>query len=130
MCLKSWLNFLFTVDAVKKGKVKEEVVRERVKPLFYTRMRLGQFDPPDDNPYSKLNNSIVESPEHRALALEAAQKSFVLLKNKNILPLKQGAYTKVAVSLNKEHFDLIIGFIKSDFPRKAKAARIGVDIPA
>lgn len=98
------------VDAVKQGKLKEEVVRERVKPLFYTRMRLGQFDPPEDNPYSKLDNSIVESSEHQALAVEAAQKSFVLLKNNNILPLKQGDYTKVAViGPYADNYNLLFG---------------------
>ncbi|KAK0057266.1 beta-D-xylosidase 2 isoform X2, partial [Biomphalaria pfeifferi] len=32
-------------DAVNQGKLTEEIVRESVKPLFYTRMRLGGFDP-------------------------------------------------------------------------------------
>jgi beta-glucosidase len=86
------------VEAVKQGKLTEDVVRERVKPLFYTRMRLGQFDPPANNPYAQLNNSVVETPEHIALALEAAMKSFVLLKNQNnTLPLKKEAYSTVGI---------------------------------
>ncbi|KAK7108525.1 hypothetical protein V1264_016258 [Littorina saxatilis] len=59
-----------------------------VKPLFYTRMRLGEFDPPEMNPYTKLGFNDVLTPDHKALALEAAMKSFVLLKNDGILPLK------------------------------------------
>lgn len=51
-------------------------------------MRLGEFDPPDMNPYSALDLSSVQSQEHRDLAVEAAIKSFVLLKNlKHTLPL-------------------------------------------
>ncbi|KAI8783286.1 beta-D-xylosidase 2 isoform X1 [Biomphalaria glabrata] len=90
--------YLSLVDAVNQGKLTEEIVRESVKPLFYTRMRLGEFDPPDNNPFAKLDSSVAESPEHQALALEAAMKSFVLLKNRNnFLPLKPGTFKNVAV---------------------------------
>lgn len=66
-----------------------QMLRDRVRPLFYTRMRLGEFDPPAMNPYSTLNLSAVQSPEHRNLSLEAAVKSFVLLKNaRGMLPLR------------------------------------------
>ena len=56
------------------------MVRDRVKPLFYTRMRLGEFDPPEMNPYSSVNLSVIQSEEHRNLSLMAAAKSLVLLK--------------------------------------------------
>ncbi|NXX09966.1 XYL2 arabinofuranosidase, partial [Larus smithsonianus] len=66
-----------------------QMLRDRVRPLFYTRMRLGEFDPPAMNPYSALDLSVVQSPEHRNLSLEAAVKSFVLLKNvRGTLPLR------------------------------------------
>lgn len=71
------------------GSVSVQMLRDRVRPLFYTRMRLGEFDPPDMNPYSSLDLSVVQSPEHRNLSLEAAVKSFVLLKNvRGTLPLR------------------------------------------
>ncbi|KAH9492162.1 Beta-D-xylosidase 1 [Bulinus truncatus] len=90
--------YLSIVNAVKQGKLTEETVRESVKPLFYTRMRLGEFDPPDNNPYAQLDSSVAESPDHQSLALKAAMKSFVLLKNRNkMLPLQPGAYKNVAV---------------------------------
>lgn len=75
------------LEALEQGKVTEATIRERVTPLFYTRMRLGEFDPPEMNPYSALSNKDVETPAHEDLALEAAMKSFVLLKNNGILPL-------------------------------------------
>ena len=56
---------------------------------MYTRLRLGEFDPPELNPYTKIPMSVVQSKEHRALAIKAAVMSFVLLKNdNNTLPLK------------------------------------------
>ena len=49
------------------------------------------------NPYSSINMSVVQSAEHRALAVKAAQMSFTLLKNDgNALPLK-GTVPKLAV---------------------------------
>lgn len=72
--------FMKIGDAVNSGKLEESVVRNRVKPLFYTRMRLGEFDPPEMNPYSSVNLSIIQSEEHRKLSLTAATKSLVLLK--------------------------------------------------
>ncbi|XP_067674661.1 uncharacterized protein [Haliotis asinina] len=86
------------IQAIKQGKLSEDVVRERVKPLFYTRMRLGEFDPPEMNPFAQLNLSVIESRGHRALAVEAALKSFVLLKNEDdFLPLKRKYNTLAAV---------------------------------
>nr|KAG5696802.1 hypothetical protein BaRGS_012825 [Batillaria attramentaria] len=90
--------FMHIVDAVKANLTTEATVRERAKPLFYTRMRLGEFDPPDMNPYSKLDVSLIQSPAHQSLSLEAAVKSVVLLKNKDgFLPLDDNKYKRVAV---------------------------------
>jgi len=70
---------------------------ESQKPIFYARMRLGDFDPVEMNPYSKIDMSIVLSPEHRELAVQAASMSFVLLKNVNgYLPIKKH-YKRIAV---------------------------------
>ncbi|XP_052810011.1 uncharacterized protein LOC128238290 isoform X2 [Mya arenaria] len=82
--------FFTMIDAIKQGKLSETLVRERVKPLFYTRMRLGEFDPPEMNPYLRYNLSLVQSDEHRALAVKAAMQTIVLLKNSNgLLPIKK-----------------------------------------
>ncbi|KAL3881457.1 hypothetical protein ACJMK2_027899 [Sinanodonta woodiana] len=107
----SWNNsqpvYLSIVDAVKQGKLSEDIVMERVKPLFYTRMRLGEFDPPEMNPYTQYNLSYIQSLEHRQLAVNAAMKSFVLLKNlDNLLPLKKSfKYIAVRDELESEDRD-------------------------
>lgn len=85
------------VDALKAGKLDKEEVLKSVSPLFYTRMRLGEFDPLERNPYNFLDLSVIQSEEHRAISLKAAMKSFVLLKNKDgFLPIK-GTYNKISV---------------------------------
>ncbi|XP_078703431.1 uncharacterized protein LOC144928628 [Branchiostoma floridae x Branchiostoma belcheri] len=84
--------------AVTSGLISNQTLTERVKPLFYTRMRLGEFDPPQMNPYSKLSvTDVVQSADHRELAVEVALKTFVLLKNNDsVLPLA-GKVTTLAV---------------------------------
>src|SRR5947209_11936571 len=69
------------VDAVQKGYIQEREMDESLKRLFVARFRLGMFDPPDRVPFSKLGLDEVQSPAHQKIALEAAEKSLVLLKN-------------------------------------------------
>src|SRR6218665_1059169 len=89
--------------AVAQGKLSAAVVREAVKPLFYTRMRLGLFDPPNMNPYASLDPATyVQNPEHRNLSMKSALQSIVLLKNDGFLPLPFGKmWQTIAVSLLK-----------------------------
>lgn len=97
-------------EAVNKGKLSIETVRDAVKPLFYTRMRLGLFDPESMNPFAQLDPAtVVQSAEHRQLTLETAQRSFVLLKNDNhFLPFKTGRrFGKIAVSTRRVVFLVI-----------------------
>ena len=75
----------------------EELVRNMAKPLFYTRMRTGEFDTPEMNPYAKYNLSLVQSLEHRQLAIKSAMKSYVLLKNDGLLPINK-TFKRIAVS--------------------------------
>ncbi|XP_072030528.1 uncharacterized protein [Amphiura filiformis] len=87
----SWNNSMTTtLKSVESGDLTKEEIVNLAKPLFYTRMRLGEFDPPSMNPYMKLNLSNVQSEAHRALSIEIAAKTFVLLKNDgNLLPMTE-----------------------------------------
>ena len=77
-------------QAVEQGLITEEMINERISQLYKTRFRLGMFDPAGDNPYSKIGPEVIHCEEHIALAREAAQKSIVLLKNKNnVLPISK-----------------------------------------
>src|SRR6202034_918345 len=64
--------------------------------LFTARMKLGMFDPPDMVPYSKIDESLLDSTEHRAMARKLANEAMVLLKNDGTLPLKASGI-KIAV---------------------------------
>ncbi len=74
-------------EAVRIGKINEKDIDNSLKRLFKARMMLGMFEE-DKVSYSKIPMTVVGSPEHLKLSLEAAEKSLVLLKNTGILPLK------------------------------------------
>jgi beta-glucosidase len=78
------------VRAVKQGLISEAEIDNSVRRLFTARFRLGMFDPPEMVPYTKIPIAENDSPAHRQLALQAARKSIVLLKNQNnLLPLRK-----------------------------------------
>jgi beta-glucosidase len=56
------------------------------------------FDPADQVSYARIPFSVVDSPAHRALALEVARQSLVLLKNQDdLLPLDKSGLKSIAV---------------------------------
>ncbi|MFP5206230.1 MAG: glycoside hydrolase family 3 N-terminal domain-containing protein, partial [Acidobacteriota bacterium] len=76
------------IEAVQKGYLKESDLDTALVRLFTARIKLGMFDPPSMVPYTRIDESDLDSPAHRALALKLANESMVLLKNDGTLPLK------------------------------------------
>jgi beta-glucosidase len=76
------------VEAVHENLIPELAIDQAVRRLFTARMRLGMFDPPAEVKYAQIPYAVVDSPEHRQLALRAAHEGIVLLKNDGILPLR------------------------------------------
>lgn len=83
--------------ALEEGLITEEEIDRSVTRLMITRMRLGMFDPEDQVPYTSIPFSVVDSPEHNALALDVSKKSLVLLKNDGLLPLNREKIKSIAV---------------------------------
>ena len=83
--------------AVRRGLLTESELDAGLAPLLRTWFRLGIFDTPESVPYAKIPLSENNSPAHAALALEAARKSIVLLKNDGTLPLDRAKLHRVLV---------------------------------
>ena len=98
-------------EAVKKGLVSEETIDRAVTRLVKTRIKLGMLDPPELVPLSDTPYEKNDCAKHRRLALEAAVKSMVLLKNQNdLLPLDKKAIKTIAViGPNADNKKILLG---------------------
>jgi beta-glucosidase len=94
-------------DAVAQGLVTESLLDSSLAVLLRTRFRLGMFDP--STPFDHIPASVINSPAHRALALDAARKSLVLLKNNGVLPLKDNLATYFLTGPNAAATDVLLG---------------------
>lgn len=75
-------------QAIDDGLLTEKELDKAVRHLLRMKFLTGDFDDASKNPWSNIPKSVLECDAHRALALRAAEKSIVLLKNENnILPL-------------------------------------------
>ena len=104
-------SFLYLGDAVKRGLVMEADLDRALRRLFRAQMRLGVFDPPARLPWAGYTyETIVNSPTHQQLALEAARASMVLLKNENgTLPLKTGLGRVAVIGPNADEVEVLLG---------------------
>jgi beta-glucosidase len=84
------------VEQVKKGAVPEALVDRAAGRVLSAKFRLGLFENPYVDP--AYAERITNGPAHRSLALEAAQRAIVLLKNDGpLLPLDLGRLKTIAV---------------------------------
>ncbi len=81
---------------VKNGKLSEAVIRRAAANVLRVKFECGLFD----HPYADINlmERVTNSKEHKALALKAAHKAMVLLKNdKKTLPFDPAKIKTLAV---------------------------------
>lgn len=77
-------------EAFARGLIAEEDIDDALRNSFGTRIRLGLFDGPEQNPYARLGEEDLNTQEDAQICREMAQESAVLLKNdNNFLPLDQ-----------------------------------------
>jgi beta-glucosidase len=82
--------------AYKANLVTEETITESVERLIELRLRLGTL-PERGSKYDDIPYEVVECKEHKELAIEAAKRSMVLLKNDGLLPLKKDEIKTIGV---------------------------------
>lgn len=89
-------SYVSLPEAVKEGLITEEQINTSLTRLMKARFELGEMDDPEQVSWTKIPYSVVDSKEHRELALRMARESLVLLQNRqDILPLNRNL--KVAV---------------------------------
>jgi beta-glucosidase-like glycosyl hydrolase len=83
-------------QAVESGKISEDVLDAAVAKILRVKFQLGLFENPFVDEEQAV--SVTNSADHQALALEAAHKSIILLKNDGgLLPLDKSKLRSLAV---------------------------------
>jgi beta-glucosidase len=97
------------LDAVKQGFLRESEIDVALTRLFTARMKLGMFDPPEMVPYSKIDEKLLDSAGHRAMARKMANESMVLLKNDGVLPLRTSGIRIAVVGPLADQTKVLLG---------------------
>ena len=84
------------IEAVRSGRLAESEIDGPCGRLLALKFRMGLFENPRRPDLQKAAFEI-ERPEHRAVNLEAARQSLVLLQNKGLLPLNPDTVKTLAV---------------------------------
>lgn len=96
------------LEAVDKGRLSVETINTAVIRVLRAKFRLGLFE----KPYVDLENTpeILDLPEHRQLAREAARKTITLLKNENrLLPLDKNIGKIAVIGPNANSWRNLLG---------------------
>jgi beta-glucosidase len=92
--------------AVRAGLISEAEIDKSLIRLMDARIRMGLID---GGKYDDIPLTAINTPEHRALALRAAEEAIVLLNNsKGLLPLK-GSEKIAVIGPNAQHLQSLEG---------------------
>ena len=89
--------------AIAKGYLTEKDIDAEIRGNFRVMIKLGMLDASDENPYAKIGTGKDtidpwKTEAHKKIALEATQKSIVLLKNDSkLLPLQKEKIKTLAI---------------------------------
>lgn len=89
--------------AIAKGYLTEKDIDQVIRGNFRVMIKLGMLDAPDKNPYAEIGTGKDtmdpwKTDAHKKIALEATQKSIVLLKNDlQLLPLQKNKLKTIAI---------------------------------
>lgn len=102
LCLKAGLDinlpqssFDDLKQAYEEGLITEQDINRAVLRVLAAKIKIGLLD----NPFvdEDCANALVRCEAHKGVALEAARRSIVLLKNDSVLPLKKQQIKRLAV---------------------------------
>ncbi len=90
------VQFVYTDEAIEAGLDNSQISEAQIDQLIYQslRVRLKYALAPDSMEYTR---SLLAQPQHRQLALEAAEQGMVLLKNDGVLPFAKTAGKTIAL---------------------------------
>ncbi len=97
-------------EAVARGLISEKEIDAHLVRVLIGRFDLGDFDDNAIVPWANIPMSIVNSDEHRKLALDMALQSMTLLQNRNnLLPLKKSTKRIAVIGPNADNEPMLWG---------------------
>lgn len=119
-------TYPYLVSAVKKGYLTEAEIDVAARRIIMARMKLGMFDPDNMVKWTQIPYSVVDSKEHQALAVDAARKSMVLLKNdNNTLPFSKDVKRVAVIGPNANDLEVLLGNYNG-YPTNPKTPLTGI----
>jgi beta-glucosidase len=98
-----------TIRAVRQGLLTEQDLDRALTRILEARFRLGLLNRPEDRPFPGIAATDYDTPAHRAVALETARQSLVLLKNDGLLPLKAVPRRIAVIGPNANSVEALVG---------------------
>ncbi len=84
------------IEAVRSGRLRESELDEPLRRLLALKFQMGLFENPRRPDLAKAAVEVARS-DHRAVVLDAARQSLVLLQNDGLLPLDPAKVRSIAV---------------------------------
>ncbi|MDR0196859.1 MAG: glycoside hydrolase family 3 C-terminal domain-containing protein [Oscillospiraceae bacterium] len=84
-------------EAIKTGLISEKDIDRAVTATLTGRFLLGEFDPPEQNPYADIPDEKLNCDEFKATCSLASHECITLLKNDGALPFRDDGKNKIAV---------------------------------
>lgn len=88
-------HFASLPAAVREGRLAESVLDQAVRRVLLAKLKMGLFETPYVD--EERAQRVLTDESHLNLAQISAEKSFVLLKNDGVLPLRDTDYKRVAI---------------------------------
>jgi beta-glucosidase len=96
------------IENVREGKLPMQLIDRAVARVLRLKFRLGLFEKPFVDPERAVK--VTHTQQHQDLALEAARKGIVLLKNeKNVLPLSRSVKSIAVIGPNANDWRNLLG---------------------
>lgn len=87
-------TYIHAMKAVQNGLLDEKYITRSAEKAMEIRLKLGMGK---ETEFDRIPFDVIDSDEHNAVSLQAAEKSMVLLKNNGILPLDKNKIKSIAV---------------------------------
>ena len=98
-------------EALAKELITESDIDKAISNSLKARFMLGEFDPPEMNPYANPDPELMDCKAHREINHQAALEQFVLLKNNGLLPLKKNIKIALLGDIgDKNYMDWYTGY--------------------